>query len=505
MEYFIIALLAITIILLIVVLLLAKKIYDARPVDDDSKKDEWEEELEEMNGRLEKVQVAISNESTAAGIHRQNLDERFKNQSEGLSRQLNDGFRIVFDQNKSANETAEKTSRQAYEQQNLLIKGSSELTRNQLTGIQESINKNFTNQGQMIQERYDAQGSIIQERFAAQAKLMQDSFNTQAEIMNTNFAQIRKENNEQIDKIRESVNEKLEKTLNDQFDRSFKGLMEQMTQLTTTMGELKGISNQVGTLEKALNGVKTRGIIGERQLKLLIQDVLSPNQYDVEVATFPGSNDHVEVAIKLPDRNTNDFYYLPVDSKCHIDKYENLVNALQLGNPQAIDDARKELRTSIRDDAKKISNKYIKEPYTTPYAILFVPFEGMYSEIVNLNLLDELNKMNITVVGPYTMMAVLSTIVNYWQALAIEKKSKDIEKTLSATKSAFSKFDDQLKTVRRQLDTATKSLDTLQTTRTNVVLKALKGVSELAEGETNPLLADSGNDLFLLDGNSDSD
>ena len=275
--------------------------------------------------------------------------------------------------------------------------------------------------------------------------------------------------------------------MNEQFEKSFKGVLAQMTELQKTMGELKGISTQVGSLEKTLNGVKTRGILGEVQLKQIIADVLTPQQYDVEVPTKPGSSEHVEIAIKMPTREGNGFVYLPIDSKCHLDRYETLLQAYDSGDKDIIMRAKKEFGMAIREDAKAISEKYISIPDTTPYAILFVPFEGMYSEIVNLSLLEELNQLHITVAGPYTLMAILSTVTNYFQALAIEKKSHEIERTLGAVKKEFGRYEEALEKVSKSLTAATNNLDTLRTTRTNMINRALKNITE----------CDS--DLFLSD------
>ena len=309
-------------------------------------------------------------------------------------------------------------------------------------------------------------------------KSMETRLTKLTETLSADFTKMRTENNQQIEKIRETVNEKLDKTLNEQFEKSFKGVLSQMTELQKTMGELKGISNQVGSLEKTLNGVKTRGIMGEVQLKQIIADVLTPQQYDVEVPTKPGSTEHVEIAIKMPTRDGNGFLYLPIDSKCHLDRYETLLQAYDSGDKEAIQRAKKEFSVAIRDDARAIAEKYISVPDTTPYAILFVPFEGMYSEIVNLNLLTELNQIHVTVAGPYTLMAILSTVTNYFQALAIEKKSHEIERTLSAVKKEFGKYEESLEKVRKSLETATNNLDNLRTTRTNAMNRALRSITE---------------------------
>ncbi|HAU50883.1 MAG TPA: hypothetical protein DEG74_06230 [Clostridiales bacterium] len=319
-------------------------------------------------------------------------------------------------------------------------------------------------------------------------KSMETRISKLTETFHEDFTRMRTENNQQIEKIRETVNEKLDKTLNEQFEKSFKGVLTQMTELQKTMGELKGISNQVGSLEKTLNGVKTRGILGEVQLKQIIADVLTPQQYDVEVPTKPGSSEHVEIAIKMPTREGNGFFYLPIDSKCHLDRYETLLQAYDSGEKDLITKAKKEFGMAIREDAKSIAEKYISVPDTTPYAILFVPFEGMYSEIVNLDLLEDLNQLHVTVAGPYTLMAILSTVTNYFQALAIEKKSHEIERTLGAVKKEFGKYEEALEKVKKSLEAATNNLDTLRTTRTNAVNRALKNITELDD------------DLFLTDG-----
>lgn len=329
---------------------------------------------------------------------------------------------------------------------------------------------------------FDGNTKILTTNLESINKTIETRLNKLTETQDRNFNLLREENNKQIDKIRETVSEKLDKTLNEQFDKSFKGVLTQMNELQKTMGELKGISNQVGSLEKTLNGVKTRGIMGEIQLKQIIADVLTPQQYDTEVPTKPGSSDHVEIAIKLPEREGNGFFYLPIDSKCHLDCYETLLNAYDSGEKDAIKRAKKAFSDAIKDDAKNIAEKYISVPNTTPYAILFVPFEGMYSEIVNLNLLEELNQLHITIAGPYTLMAILSTVTNYFQALAIEKKSHEIEITLGKVKKEFKNYDEMLTKVRNNLETASNNLEKLQNTRSNAINRALRGITELDEG-----------------------
>ena len=376
------------------------------------------------------------------------------------------------------NEQQERT-RKHNEEMNGMIR---ELNKKEFESMNSSVTSILKADRENNKEMLEGNSKLLTSGLDTLNKTLETRLTKMTETQENSFKLLREENNKQIDKIRETVSEKLDKTLNEQFDKSFKGVITQMTELQKSMGELKGISTQVGSLEKTLNGVKTRGIMGEIQLKQIIADVLTPQQYDVEIPTKPDSNDHVEIAIKLPEREGNGFYYLPIDSKCHLDCYETLLDAYDSGDKDIIKPAKKAFSDAIKEDAKKIAEKYISVPNTTPYAILFVPFEGMYSEIVNLNLLEDLNRLHITIAGPYTLMAILSTITNYFQALAIEKKSHEIEQTLGRVKTEFKKYEDVLGKVKKSLDSATNNIEALQTTRTNAINRALRGITEMDEG-----------------------
>lgn len=309
-------------------------------------------------------------------------------------------------------------------------------------------------------------------------RTMDNRLNSMNTSLGEQFSSMRKENNDQIDKIRASVEEKLDKTLTSQVEKSFNSVILHMTELQKSMSELQGLSNKVSGLDKSLNGIKTRGIMGEIQLKNIISDIMAPNQYGVEIPTIPGSTNHVEIAVKIPLRETDGFVYLPIDSKCHLDRYEQLLQAYDTADKTLIEEASKIFARAIIDDCKNIHDKYVREPYTTPYAILFVPFEGMYSEIVKLNLLERISDYNITVAGPYTLTAILGTVLNYWQALIIEKKSDDIRTTLEKVKSEFTKFNNAFEDVQKSINNASTKLDALQTTRLNAMRRALSSVNE---------------------------
>lgn len=415
-------------------------------------------------GKTDYSDVITSSLENRISSMEQNLTAVENDQQERTRKHNEELNNMVREMNKQSFDSMENSSRKEFESMN-----------NAITSILKTDRESN-------KELLDGNTKQIASGLEAMNKTLETRLSKMTETQDRNFNLLREENNKQIDKIRETVSEKLDKTLNEQFDKSFKGVINQMTELQKSMGELKGISTQVGSLEKTLNGVKTRGIMGEIQLKQIIADVLTPKQYDVEVATKPGSEDHVEIAIKIPEREGNGFFYLPIDSKCHLDCYETLLNAYDSGDKDSIKKAKKAFSDAIRDDAKKIADKYVFPPNTTPYAILFVPFEGMYSEIVNLNLLDELNQLHITIAGPYTLMAILSTVTNYFQALAIEKKSHEIEATLGKVKKEFKNYEDMLSKVQKNLESASENLEKLQTTRTNAINRALRGITEMDEG-----------------------
>jgi DNA recombination protein RmuC len=449
---------------------------------------------EELNGVIRELnKQGLENINSTLNSTLKEDRENSKNILEGNSKLISTNFEAI---NKSLemranNET--ESFKLLREENTKQIDSLRELNKKEFEVMNTALTAAMKEDRENSKAMFDGNTKILTTNFETINKTIETRLNKLTETQDKNFNLLREENNKQIDKIRETVSEKLDKTLNEQFDKSFKGVLTQMNELQKTMGELKGISSQVGSLEKTLNGVKTRGISGEVQLKQIIADVLTPQQYDIEVATKPDSNDHVEIAIKLPDREGKDFYYLPIDSKCHLDRYEALLNAYDSGDTNEIKKAKKEFADAIRSDAKDIAEKYISVPKTTPYAILFVPFEGMYSEIVNLNLLDDLHPLHITVAGPYTLMAILSTVTNYFQALAIEKKSHEIEETLGKVKKEFNAYEDLLRRARKNLDTASSQLEELSGKRTRAINRALRGITEFDEGLL-PAEIDDGNE-----------
>ena len=255
---------------------------------------------------------------------------------------------------------------------------------------------------------------------------------------------IREDNNKQLDRMRATVDEKLQKTLEDKMNQSFALVSERLEQVYKGLGEMQNLAVGVGDLKKVLSNVKTRGIVGEIQLGNILEEILSPEQYDTNVATKKGSRDVVEFAIKLPARDDG-FIYLPIDSKFPGDTYAALRDAYDSGSKEAVDDAAKALIKTIRNEAKDIRDKYIDPPNTTEFAIMFLPFEGLYSEVVNRGLVEILQRdYKVNIAGPSTMAALLNSIQMGFKTLAVQKRSAEVWSLLGSVKKEFETFNSVL-------------------------------------------------------------
>lgn len=296
---------------------------------------------------------------------------------------------------------------------------------------------------------------------------------------------LQEDNNKQLEKMRMTVDEKLQESLENKLSESFKTVSEQLAKVYSGLGEMKELANGVGDLKKVLSNVKTRGILGEVQLGAILSEILSKEQYDENVITKKSSSDRVEFAIKLPSKDDS-FIYLPIDSKFPLDTYSNLRNAYDTGDKDNVESAWKMLRTTILSEAKDISSKYIDIPNTTEFAIMFLPFEGLYSEVVNRGMVEELqNKYKINVAGPSTMAALLNSIQMGFKTLAVEKRSAEVWKILGGVKKEFENFHDVLITTQNRLDKVQEELDTLIGKRTNKIIKELKSVEILDSNTEN--------------------
>lgn len=301
---------------------------------------------------------------------------------------------------------------------------------------------------------------------------------------------IRDDNNRSLEQIRSTVDEKLQKTLNDRINDSFRLVNEQLDSVSKGLGEMRGMAQSVGDLRKVLSNVKTRGIVGEVQLAAILKEVLSPEQYETNVATVPDSLNRVEFAVRIPGKG-DEFVYLPIDAKFPAEAYGHLEDAKDAGDDVAIRAAWKELETRLKNEAKDIHEKYVAPPATTPFAVLFLPFEGLYAEVVNrTGLVERIQReWHVSVAGPSTMAALLNALQMGFQTVAIQKRADEIQKVLAAVKAELPKYRMELEKAQRQLNTASKTIDGLVGRRTRAMERTLSSVTATASlGEADELL-----------------
>lgn len=296
---------------------------------------------------------------------------------------------------------------------------------------------------------------------------------------------IRRENLRQLDEMRQTVDEKLQKTLEEKMNKSFSLVNERLEQVYKGLGEMQTLAVGVGDLKKVLSNVKTRGILGEIQLGAILSEILSKKQYEENIATKKGSKNVVEFAIKLPSDGAGTVY-LPVDSKFPGDTYSALRDAVESCDKQRIESAQKALVQRIKGEAKDIHDKYIDPPNTTEFAIMFLPFEGLYSEVVNMGLVEVLQReYKVNIAGPSTMAALLNSLQMGFKTLAVQKRSAEVWKILGGVKTEFDKFNDVLVMTQQRLDQANKELDKLVGVRTRQIQRQLKDVESVPLSEQN--------------------
>ncbi|MDA3904491.1 MAG: DNA recombination protein RmuC [Bacteroidales bacterium] len=314
--------------------------------------------------------------------------------------------------------------------------------------------------------------------------LNQQSKDSQKELKDTvekQMTDIRLDNTKQLDEMRRTVDEKLQTTLEKRLGESFKQVSDRLEQVHKGLGEMQTLATGVGDLKKVLSNVKTRGIMGEYQLGNILEQLLTPDQYAKNVATKKGSQANVEYAIKLPGKSSDQVVWLPVDSKFPLESYNSLIDAWELGDKNLIESAQKSLLKTIESFAKDISSKYLDPPNTTDFAIMFLPVEGLYAEVLRHPGIFELlqRTYHITVTGPTTLSALLSSLQMGFRTLAVQKRSSEVWKVLEEVKTEFGKFSSTLEKAHRQIHTAAGTLDTLANTRARAMERKLKNVDSI--------------------------
>lgn len=376
---------------------------------------------------------------------------------------------------------------------NMAQKNSGDAQSRRIDDMSTQINAKLSDMDKFLSQKQAASSAAVNE----QLKVLENRFKTLEannelkleairSTMTKHLTSIQDENSKKLDAIQTTVNEKLESKMNE----SFKLVSERLEQVYKGLGEMQTIASGVGDLKKVLSNVKNRGIIGEIQLGAILEEILSPEQYDREVATVPRSSNHVEFAVKLPGNGDSSFVYLPIDSKFPGDTFAALQDAYDSGSPEAVADAKKQLAAVIKKCAKDIRDKYVSPPYTTNFGIMFLPFEGLYAEVVNSGLLETLRRdYNVTVTGPSTMAAMLNSLQMGFQTLAIQKKSSQVWEILGSVKTEFQTFAKVLEETQKHIKKVDDDLEKLVGVRTRQINRKLSSIEAIAAVDT-PLIGD---------------
>lgn len=316
-----------------------------------------------------------------------------------------------------------------------------------------------------------------------------ENFNKVNNVIENKIDVIRNVNERKLDSIEKNINEKLDKSLNERLDSSFKSIGEQLQNLQNTNGKLIGMSGTITDLQKSLSSVKERGIFGEKQLESILENTMVKGMYETQYKIKNDERRMVDFAIKIPNKDDDGVVYLPIDSKFPNDKYVKIVDASISRNEELLNEAIKELENAIKNEAKDISEKYILPPYTTDFAIMFLPTEGLYAECLRINDLAELlqTKYHVIMAGPTTITAIINSFSVGFKFLQINKNSKEIAKILSAIKAQYEKFGDEIETTKKHIKIASESTEKLEK-RNNMITSKLKSVSEIGINESNKIL-----------------
>ena len=371
--------------------------------------------------------------------------------------------------------------------------------KNRIATLQDQTTQTFANMNERmirIETNVDRVTKDIGTNFRENRKEISDNFGLVQKTLDTRVRELQDHNTKKLEEMRQTVDEKLQASVEKRFNESFKTISTQLTQVYQGLGEMKTLANGVGDLKKVMEGVKTRGIYGEVQLGNIISDTLSSDQYCENIATKKGSNDRVEFAVKMPGKDETAQVFLPIDSKFPVENYQRLVAAYEQGNKTEILKYQKALAIDVKEQAKKISTKYIDPPHTTEFAMMFLPTESLYAEILRIPGLDDeiRQKFHITIASPSTLPVILSGLLMGFRTLAIEKRSSEVWQILGAVKSQFSKFGDLLEATKKKLQESANKIDAAATT-SRAIERKLKNVESLPSSES----------LKLLDGLDDHD
>ncbi len=411
----------------------------------------------ELGGGFSQFQQALASQLTSIATVQ-------NNQIDGFAQQLVKLTESNTQQLEAVRQSLQQQSQQARDEQGTTLKRFGETLTLQLAQLTESNDRRFGEVRATIEQR---------------------------------LKDIEANNATKLEEMRRTVDEKLHATLEQRLGESFKLVSDRLEQVHRGLGEMQTLAAGVGDLKKVLTNVKTRGTWGEVQLEALLEQLLTPDQFAKNVATIPGSNDRVEFAIKLPGRLDSPDgvavpVWLPIDAKFPREDYERLIEAQERADPVAVEDASRALEGRIRVEARTIAEKYVAPPHTTDFALLFLPTEGLYAEILRRPGLTDLLQRDyrVTIAGPTTLTALLNSLQMGFRTLAIEKRSSEVWQVLGAVKTEFGKFGDVLAKTKSQLETVTRSIGQAEV-RARAMNRKLRDVEALPGDEANGLLGDA--------------
>ena len=380
--------------------------------------------------------------------------------------------------------------------------------------LTDSVHKNVRNLGSLIAENqqsaYRAQseslsqlrrvmadmGTRIEQRLGTSSMENEQKLENIRGTMEKRLAAIQQDNGKKLDEMRQIVDEKLQRTINERMTQSFQMVNDRLEQVYKGLGEMQSLAVGVGDLKRVLSNVKTRGILGEIQLGAILEEMLAPEQYEENVVTSPRGKERVEFAIKIPG-DDDGFALLPIDSKFPADAYNDLMDAYDSADPARVAAAGETLKARIRGFAKDIRDKYIDPPYTTDFGIMFLPTEGLYAEAVKLGLVEKLQRdYRISIAGPSIMAALLNSLQMGFRSVAIQKRSSEVWKVLSAVKTEFNRFEEVLTHTQKQLIKANDDLDKLIGVRTRQIKSSLRKVTEMSESEVRLYIPMNEDDVY---------
>lgn len=463
---------------IVLLLLLLKKAGDAR----QAKETVTAKEI--VDGVSEKVSRA---QSEALVSLRGEMQNEMKNNRTELSESLTGGMdrlgRVLAEQQRQQSTRQDERLIELIKTQNQIFTMQDKRLSDMQAGLTALLSEKMDGMAGLVSQKLseiDKQFRELREQNRREQEDLRRILEERLQVMQT-------QNHQQLEQMRATVDEKLQKTLDERISQSFKMVNERLAEVYKGLGEMQTLAGSVGDLKKVISGVKTRGILGEIQLGAIMEEMLTPEQYEVNIPTKRGSANRVEYAIRLPGDDAP--IYLPVDAKFPADAYTHLLDAYDAGDADKIKEAGVVFEQRIKAFAKDIHDKYIDPPNTTSFGIMFLPFEGLYAEVVRRGMIETLQRQyQISVAGPTTFSALLNSLQMGFRTLAIQKRSGEVWEVLSAVKTEFGNFGKVLAKAQERIEQTSKELDTLVGVRTRKINSKLRSVSELPALEAQSII-----------------